>query len=80
LDLFLGDEGSGAYLGKRFICDFIRGDMPKEARQNFQDYCPLNGDQLIDEIYTKPFPNRFLRKIQQRLSLPMLKMATIFTS
>lgn len=68
LGFILGDEGSGAYLGKRFICDFIRGDMPKEACKIFQEYCPLNGDQLIDEIYTKPFPNRFCARFSKVIS------------
>lgn len=68
LGFILGDEGSGAYLGKRFICDFIRGDMPGEAKKAFMDYCPLNGDQLIDEIYTKPFPNRFCSRFSKVIS------------
>lgn len=32
LGFILGDEGSGGYLGKRLIRDFIRGDMPEGAR------------------------------------------------
>jgi glucosamine kinase len=59
LGFILGDEGSGAYLGKRMICDFIRGDMPKEVREMVAPVLGKNGDEIIDQIYTKPFPNRY---------------------
>ena len=59
LGFILGDEGSGAYLGKRMICDFIRGDMPKEVSSLVAEVLGKDGDELIDQIYTKPFPNRY---------------------
>ena len=59
LGFILGDEGSGGYLGKRLICDFIRGDMPEGVRQLTAAELGLSGDELIDRIYTRPFPNRF---------------------
>jgi len=59
LGFILGDEGSGAYLGKRMICDFIRGDMPKEVSEIVAKKLGKNGDELIDQIYTQPFPNRY---------------------
>ena len=46
----LGDEGSGGYLGKRLITDFIRCNMPKAVYE-------ITGKELGH--YTKPFPNRF---------------------
>lgn len=55
----LGDEGSGANLGKRLITDYIRRNM----RQNVYDLVGRklgrNNDELLDIIYTQPFPNRF---------------------
>lgn len=59
LGFILGDEGSGGYLGKRLICDFIRGDMPEKARELTARRLRRTGDELIDRIYTQPFPNRF---------------------
>lgn len=59
LGFILGDEGSGAYLGKRMICDFIRGDMPKDVSKIVAEKLGKNGDELIDQIYTRPFPNRY---------------------
>lgn len=59
LGFILGDEGSGAYIGKRLICDYIRGNIPVSVHRQVKEYIGLSGDELIDQIYTKPFPNRF---------------------
>lgn len=55
----VGDEGSGGYLGKRLIRDFIRGNMPQDVWELTKNELKLSEDELIDQIYTKPFPNRF---------------------
>jgi len=59
LGFLLGDEGSGGYMGKRLITDYIRGYMPEEVRKQFWDTFRLTGDQLIDRIYSDPMPNRY---------------------
>ena len=59
LGFLLGDEGSGGYMGKRLITDYIRGYMPEELRSQFWDTFRLTGDQLIDRIYSDPMPNRY---------------------
>ena len=59
LGFLLGDEGSGGYMGKRLIADYIRGYMPEEVRGWFWDTFRLTGDQLIDRIYSDPMPNRY---------------------
>lgn len=55
----LGDEGSGAYLGKRLITDFLRGNMPANVYEIVGKKLAMSNDELLDVIYTKPFPNRF---------------------
>lgn len=55
----LGDEGSGAYLGKRLITDFIRHNMPEHVYALTEETLRHNNDELLDIIYTRPFPNRF---------------------
>jgi hypothetical protein len=59
LGFILGDEGSGGYMGKRLISDFIRGYMPEEIQQAFRNTCRLTPDELIDRIYTGEMPNRY---------------------
>lgn len=55
----LGDEGSGANLGKRLITDYIRRNMPANVYEIVGKELAHNNDELLDIIYTKPFPNRF---------------------
>lgn len=55
----LGDEGSGGYLGKRMITDYIRGNMPERVHELVGKELGMSNEELIDTIYTKPFPNRF---------------------
>ena len=55
----LGDEGSGCYIGKKLLTDYIRGYMPEEVRQAFWDTYKLTPDDVMDAVYTKPLANRF---------------------
>ena len=55
----LGDEGSGGNLGKRMIIDYIRRNMPENVYNFVGKELGMNNDELLDQIYTRPFPNRF---------------------
>ncbi len=59
LGFILGDEGSGGYIGKRLLSDYIRGYMPKEVGRLFHETYHLTGDEIIEQVYTQPMPNRF---------------------
>ena len=59
LGFILGDEGSGGNLGKRMITDYIRRNMPPKVYELVGRELGRNNDELLDVIYTKPFPNRF---------------------
>jgi N-acetylglucosamine kinase-like BadF-type ATPase len=59
LGFMLGDEGSGGYMGKRLIGDFIRGYMPRDVNEKFYETYRLTNDELIDRIYTGDMPNRY---------------------
>ena len=59
LGFLLGDEGSGAYMGKRLIGDFIRGHMPTVVRDAFREQYKLSSQELIDKVYNDPTPNRY---------------------
>lgn len=60
LGYFLGDEGSGAAIGRKLLRDYLRGYMPEELNREFALICPYDREQVLDHLYTKPFPNRFL--------------------
>lgn len=56
----LGDEGSGAHIGKTFIQAFMNDELPPQLAQRFSDRFGLSKDDIIDAVYRKPLPNRFL--------------------
>lgn len=59
LAYILGDEGSGCYIGKKLLGDYIRGYMPESVRENFWETYKLTADEITDRVYTQPLPNRF---------------------
>lgn len=59
LGFILGDEGSGAAMGKRLLADYIRDYMPEEVRMQFAAICPMDKEQIFQRIYSEPKANRF---------------------
>jgi hypothetical protein len=60
LGYFLGDEGSGSYIGKRLLRDYLRGLLPDGLQENFRETYNLTREDVLDRLYNKPLPNRFL--------------------
>ncbi len=61
LGYFLGDEGSGSYIGKRLLRDLLRGQLPKGLEEAFHtEYPDLHRNSILDRLYNQPLPNRFL--------------------
>lgn len=56
----LGDEGGGAYIGKKFLADFIHEEMPKKLRETVKDTFELDTQTIIENVYRKPFPGRYM--------------------
>ncbi|MFD2160970.1 N-acetylglucosamine kinase [Paradesertivirga mongoliensis] len=55
----LGDEGSGCYIGKKVIIDYLRGYMPEAVRESFWETYKLTPDDILENVYSKPLANRF---------------------
>ncbi|MDD3321008.1 MAG: ATPase [Paludibacter sp.] len=68
LGYILGDEGSGAVLGKLFVADCLKNQLPEELREKFLAKYELTPAIILDSVYKKPFPNRFLAKFTPFLS------------
>lgn len=62
LGFILGDEGSGAVLGKLLIADCLKNQLPEWIRDKFLDEYELSPADILDRVYKQPFPNRFLAK------------------
>ena len=60
LGYILGDEGSGAVIGKNFINAMYRGMLPKAVVEDFEREQQLTMAQVMDHVYRQPLPNRFL--------------------
>ena len=57
LGYILGDEGSGAVLGKRFIHDLYGGILSEEIKQTFERETKLNLAEIIKRVYREPLAN-----------------------
>lgn len=60
LGYFFGDEGSGAYLGKLFLTEYLRNRMPEHLRRAFDEQYGFSLENILDAVYSKPYPNRYL--------------------
>lgn len=60
LGYVLGDEGSGAHLGKEFVKSLLYHDFPSEIENDFIREYKMGKAEILDNVYKKTFPNRFL--------------------
>lgn len=60
LGFILGDEGSGAYIGKRLVGDVLKNQLPKDLCELFIEQTRLTPATIIRKVYREPMPNRFL--------------------
>ncbi len=60
LGYILGDEGSGADLGKRLISCLLKGLLPADVAEAFHEEYPMDDAAIIEAVYRKPGANRFL--------------------
>lgn len=63
LGFILGDEGSGAALGKRLISNVFKEELPTLVRENFMDYIGMTLPEIIEHVYRRPNPGRFLASV-----------------
>ena len=77
LGFWLGDEGSGSYLGKTLIVHFLQNELPDDLHEKFAtNYPEINRLTVLENAYKKPFPNRyfatFSKFISEYISHPFL--------
>ena len=68
LGFILGDEGSGAVLGRRLIGDIFKGQLPEDLCKDFLLDYPLTMDELIRRVYRTSAPNQYLASFTPFLS------------
>ncbi|WP_276878381.1 BadF/BadG/BcrA/BcrD ATPase family protein [Bacteroides heparinolyticus] len=71
LGFILGDEGSGACLGKLLVGDLLKNQMTPGLKEKFLKQFDLTPADIIDCVYRQPFPNRFLASLSPFLAQNM---------
>jgi len=65
LGYILGDEGSGAVLGKRFLHALYSGALSEDLVFLFESETRLSLQEVIHRIYRQPMANRFLASMSE---------------
>ncbi|MES2559265.1 MAG: ATPase [Bacteroidota bacterium] len=60
LAYILGDEGSGSYLGKRLLTDYLYKKLPQDITDDFEDSYILSKAIIFENVYQKPHANVYL--------------------
>lgn len=60
LGWILADEGSGAYLGKKILVDYLRKKLPAKLAEQFQQRFPLSREGFLEKVYQEEKPSAFL--------------------
>ena len=68
LGFILGDEGSGAVLGKKLIGDYFKEVMPLALRSKFESKYHLTKEESLQRVYKTERPNHFLASFTPFLS------------
>jgi N-acetylglucosamine kinase-like BadF-type ATPase len=60
LGYILGDEGSGAHIGKMLVQAVLYNNLPERICERFLKRFELDRASILDKVYRQPLPNRFL--------------------
>jgi len=60
LGYILGDEGSGAYLGKAVVRYYLYNTFDEDLRARFDAKFVTTPHEIIEKVYTEPMANRYL--------------------
>lgn len=63
LGWILGDEGSGAVLGRLLVQDVLKRQFSHALCQAFEQETGLTRADIINKVYREPMPNRFLASL-----------------
>ena len=60
LGFILGDEGSGSHLGKKVVQYYLYNTFDAELMEKFQSKYSADASEILDNVYKRPLPNRYL--------------------
>jgi glucosamine kinase len=65
LGYLFGDEGAGSYLGRTFLEKYLKNKLPEEIRKAFDEKYHYTLEDILNSIYNRPFPNRYLASFSE---------------
>ncbi|MFY9152302.1 MAG: hypothetical protein WAO52_09820 [Prolixibacteraceae bacterium] len=68
LGFILGDEGSGAVMGRKLLGDYFKEVMPARLREDFENQFKLTREEALNRVYRTEKPNQFLAQFVPFLS------------
>lgn len=68
LGYILGDEGSGAVLGKLLVGNVLKAQLPADLCEKFLSQYGLDRLKIIENVYRKPNANKFLASLSPFLN------------
>lgn len=68
LGYILGDEGSGAVLGRRLVSDLYKGALPEHLLKAFEEEQQTTLNDVIHNVYRTPAANRYLAHFTRFIS------------
>ena len=70
LGYLYGDEGAGSNIGKIFIEKYLKDKIPQDIRHEFDDAYHFSLEEILNSLYNRPSPNRFLASFSQFYRTP----------
>jgi glucosamine kinase len=68
LGYLFGDEGAGSYLGRTFMEKYLKNKLPVDIRDEFNSIYKFRLEDILNAIYSRPFPNRWLASFSEFLA------------
>ena len=68
LGFILGDEGSGAVMGRKLLGDYFKEMMPPYLRVAFSEQFKISREEVLARVYRSEKPNQFLAQFVPFLS------------
>lgn len=60
---WLGDEGSGGYLGKLLFKDWLRNKLPAEFEGSIEEILQFSKEVALEKVYSDPNPNKTIASL-----------------
>jgi glucosamine kinase len=67
LGYVLGDEGSGANMGRKLLIAAVRNRLPTSLQEAFNKRFALTEEGVLENVYKKKYPSRFLASFMKFL-------------